>query len=193
MKRKHRIRKEVNPEISDISEIIETDVDVDLHGKSLFRTEYIEHAYRLSLLGLSDEHKSKFFNVTRKTFLYWQEQVPEFKDAVWRGKEIADGQVANAMFNKAVGYNRTEDHITQHNGVVAVTKYTKHYPADTTAGIFWLKNKQRDTWSDMKRISSTLDVNIRQEREMQQFSDSDLEQLELIATNRIPALKECLN
>ena len=36
----------------------------------------------------------------------------------------------------------------QSGGKPVTVKYTEHYPPDTTALVFWLKNRQRGRWRD---------------------------------------------
>lgn len=38
--------------------------------------------------------------------------------------------------------------------LVLVKRVTKHMPGDTTAQIFWLKNRKPDDWRDVKRTDT---------------------------------------
>lgn len=56
-------------------------------------------------------------------------------------------QYENALFKRAKGYDVTETKIKTKNGVVIEkTEITKHIPGDTTAQIFWLKNRKPEYW-----------------------------------------------
>ena len=48
---------------------------------------------------------------------------------------------------------------------------TKHYPPDPTAAIFWLKNRQPDTWRDKVEVDQTVSGNIEVT-----FSDPNLDE-----------------
>lgn len=60
----------------------------------------------------------------------------------------------NALFKRAVGYEYEEVREETKNGVIIkriVT--TKHIPGDTTAQIFWLKNRKPDYWGGGNEFS----------------------------------------
>lgn len=97
-----------------------------------FKTEFIELAYNYTLLGATDEKLAEYFNVTKTTINNWKHSQPEFLDSIRRGKDLADIEVVNSLLGKAKGYDKGD----------------KHYPPDTTAIIFWLKNRQPKLWRD---------------------------------------------
>ena len=47
-----------------------------------------------------------------------------------------------------MGYEHKEDKIFNNNGEALVVGTTKYYAPDTTAAIFWLKNRQPELWRD---------------------------------------------
>ena len=73
-------------------------------------------------------------------------------------KQVADEIVENALFKRANGYSVDEEQITygiNENGeqVVLQKKTVKKYiPPDTTAQIFWLKNRKPDIWKDKRDV-----------------------------------------
>lgn len=113
-----------------------------------YKEEYAGQAKKLSMLGLIDEEMAKFFEVALSTFHLWKKEHPEFSDALNGGKTLVDAEVAAKLFHRACGYEHPEYDIRAINGEVVITPTTKHYPPDTTAAIFWLKNRQRDKWRD---------------------------------------------
>ena len=117
--------------------------------KSLFREEYIQLAENYALLGATDDELADFFGVSKQTLNKWKKDYPEFLDSLKRGKDIADSNVASKLYNRAIGYDFEETHTVCKNGLVVGEKHIKkHQLADTTAAIFWLKNRQRDRWQD---------------------------------------------
>lgn len=52
------------------------------------------------------------------------------------------------MFERATYYSHPDTHISNFQGDITVTPLTKHYPPDTTACIFWLKNRKPKDWRD---------------------------------------------
>src|SRR5690606_38366572 len=104
--------------------------------------------YKLCLLGATDKEVADFFGVAESTLNKWKIDYPEFSESLNRGKVDADARVAESLFKRALGYSHPEDDIRVANGEIAITPTIKHYPPDTAAAIFWLKNRQRGKWRD---------------------------------------------
>ena len=73
--------------------------------------------------------------------------------------DAAFAEVAEKLFRRATGYSHeavkiVADAKTKEQHIVP---YVEHYPPDTTACIFWLKNRRPEAWRDM-RISSMTDL-----------------------------------
>jgi hypothetical protein len=115
---------------------------------SKYKEEHDEQAFKLSLLGATDEQLADFFNVAVSTVNLWKENHPSFSESIKRGKQVADAEVANSLYRRALGYSHPEDKIFNNAGEEMVVQTTKHYPPDTTAAIFWLKNRQKAQWRD---------------------------------------------
>jgi hypothetical protein len=116
--------------------------------KPIFKPEFCEIARKFCLLGATDEKLAEFFEVSVKTLNNWKGKYPEFVQALKDGKEIADAEVADSLFHRARGYSHPEVHVSNYQGDITLTPLTKHYPPDSTAGIFWLKNRQRQSFRD---------------------------------------------
>lgn len=117
-----------------------------------FRPEFSEQAYKLTLLGATDKELGDFFNVSEQTINAWKKRYPEFLESTTRGKQIADANVAERFYRRAMGYTHPEEKIFQHNGRVIRAETTKHYPPDTQAASLWLRNRQPDKWRDKQDI-----------------------------------------
>ncbi|HEY1120195.1 MAG TPA: hypothetical protein VGE67_01285, partial [Haloferula sp.] len=78
----------------------------------------------------------------------WKKTHAEFSDSLKAGKAVADADVADRLYQRAVGYSHPEDKVMQNNGVPLVVPTVKHYPPDVVACIFWLKNRRPDLWRD---------------------------------------------
>ena len=113
-----------------------------------YKSEYVEQATKLCMLGMTDAEMAAFFDVSESTLNLWKDGHPEFSEAIKKGKANADADVASRLFHRAMGYDHPEDDIRAVNGEIVITPTIKHYPPDTTAAIFWLKNRQRDKWRD---------------------------------------------
>lgn len=122
-----------------------------------YKPEYCEQGYKLCLLGAIDTEMADFFGVAESTFHDWKLKHPEFKEALQRGKMVADANVASRLYERATGYSHPETKIATYEGQITDTKeVTKHYPPDSTSAIFWLKNRQPQKWRDKTETSVTL-------------------------------------
>ena len=128
---------------------------------SKYKNEYAEKAYKLCLLGATDKDMADFFDTSEQTINSWKKNYPEFLESLKRGKMEADSVIAQKLFHRAKGYDHPEDKIFNANGEPLVVPTTKHYPPDTVAAIFWLKNRQPAKWRDRQDInhSGSMDIN----------------------------------
>lgn len=122
--------------------------------RSTFNPDFIKIAKRLALLGLTDVEMAQVLEVSERTFNTWKKKHVEFSTALKKAKEIADARVAQSLFERATGYSHPHQEIMLHQktGDPVVVDTVKHYPPDTTAAIFWLKNRQPDKWRDKTNI-----------------------------------------
>lgn len=109
-----------------------------------YKSEYAKQAEKLCILGATDADLADFFEVSVSTINLWKIEHKEFSESLKLGKEPADNRVKNALYHRALGYSHPEDDIKSVNGEIVVTPTVKHYPPDTTACIFWLKNRLPD-------------------------------------------------
>lgn len=108
---------------------------------SKYDEDYAKQASVACRLGATDADLSELFSVSVSTLNLWKIEHPEFSESLKIGKEPADERVKRSLFHRAVGYSHPEDDIRVVNGEIVITPTIKHYPPDTTACIFWLKNR----------------------------------------------------
>lgn len=113
-----------------------------------FEASKCERAEKLCKLGATDKTLADAFGIAESTLNKWKLDYPEFMDALKRGKEVADAEVASKLFERATGYSHPDVHISNFQGVITKTEITKHYPPDATSAIFWLKNRRPELWRD---------------------------------------------
>lgn len=113
-----------------------------------YKPEYVEQAEKLCKLGATDIELADFFRVERTTIWRWSQQHEEFCNALKVGKTAYDDRVERSLFAKATGYTFDAEKIMQYEGEVIRVPYREHVPPDTTAAIFWLKNRRPDLWRD---------------------------------------------
>ena len=99
--------------------------------------------------GLTDEQIAKNIGINRDTLYRWKKAHSDISDALKRGKEVIDRQVENALLKRDLGY--TYDEIT-FEGDDEVKRVRKQVVPDTTAQIFWLKNRKPEEWRDKREI-----------------------------------------
>lgn len=95
--------------------------------------------------GLTDEQISQNIGITAKTLYEWKNKYGEICESLKRGKEVIDRQVENALLKRALGYKY--DEVTVEDGA-ETKRVTKEVVPDTTAQIFWLKNRKPKDWRD---------------------------------------------
>lgn len=84
--------------------------------------------------GLTDEQIAKNMGVSSTTFYRWKSEHREIRESLKRGKDVADYEVENALFREALRGN-------------------------TTAQIFWLKNRRPDKWRDKVAYTDETELN----------------------------------
>lgn len=98
-----------------------------------YKEEFPEQAARLAILGLTNEGLAKYFDVSLSTIGKWIAEIPEFSDALKKGRVDADADVAESLYSKAIS-------------------------GDVTACIFWLKNRRPDLWRDKHDVNTSVDL-----------------------------------
>jgi hypothetical protein len=103
---------------------------------------------KLAALGATEAEMADFFGVSHKTFTRWKISKPEFCRALKTAKDAADARVERRLYERAVGYSVETEKVLCLRGKVIRVKTIEHYPPDTTACIFWVKNRQPGRWRD---------------------------------------------
>ncbi|MBO6015313.1 MAG: helix-turn-helix domain-containing protein [Oscillospiraceae bacterium] len=105
--------------------------------------------------GLTDEQIAQKMGISRSTLKEWKAKYPAISAALKESKELVDRLVENALLKRALGYEY--DEITEElrydkkAGEMRMTetkRQRKQVAPDTTAQIFWLKNRKPDDWRD---------------------------------------------
>lgn len=128
-----------------------------------YREEYNLQVEKLCKLGATDAEIADFFEVEESTINNWKLAHPEFLESIKKGKKIADAEIADSLFQRAKGYSHkavkifpsggeTEDEQGNKIKGPLIVPYIEHYPPDTVAAIFWLKNRQKDKWRDKQEV-----------------------------------------
>ena len=98
--------------------------------------------------GLNDEQIAQKCGVNVRTLYDWKKVHSPISQALKKGKEVVDIEVENALLRRALGYDYEETVVEEADGFVKRRTVRKHMPPDTTAQIYWLKNRKPDVWRD---------------------------------------------
>jgi hypothetical protein len=134
-------------------------------SKDLLNRKNLSDIQKLAKDGYTDVQIAKKIGITKSTFYEWKKKFPDFSDAIKKGKNMADEVAENSLLSSVMGY--TYDEVTREpllNSVtgepmldekggqrMVITKIvTKVAHPNTTALIFWLKNRKPEEWNDRK-------------------------------------------
>lgn len=99
--------------------------------------------------GLTDKQIAYNIGINVCTLYDWKNNYSDISNALKKGKEVVDRQVENALLKRALGYTYIEKRVKKDFGeVVEETLIEKEVVPDTTAQIFWLKNRKPEQWRD---------------------------------------------
>lgn len=119
---------------------------------SKFKPEFVAQARKLCKLGATDIELADFFGVDVRTLYRWKAEQAGFCQSLKVGKDEADQRVERSLFARANGYEHDEVDIRVLGMKIVKTKLRKFYPPDTTAAIFWLKNRKPKEWRDKQEV-----------------------------------------
>ena len=124
--------------------------------------------------GLYEEQIYKNLGISRDVFYKLKKSKKELKEVLKRGKEVVDLEVENSLLKKAMGFYykdvvvSTKREVIYNEGkriketsepiLVEVEKYSQ---PDTTAQIFWLKNRKSKEWRDKQEIEQNTTTEIK--------------------------------
>ena len=81
--------------------------------------------------GLTDEQIAHNMGIACSTYYEWKKKSPEISEALKKNKEIVDFEVENALLKSALEGN-------------------------TTAQIFWLKNRKKSEWREKVEVQANM-------------------------------------
>ncbi len=122
--------------------------------------------------GLTDEQIAKNLGIAYSTFREYKNKYSALSASLKKGKEVVDYEVENALLKRALGYEY--DEVTYENGK-ETKRVTKQVAPDTTAQIFWLKNRKPDKWRDKQVVESNNTIEVK--NPLEGLSTEDLKKL----------------
>ncbi|WP_195264080.1 helix-turn-helix domain-containing protein [Clostridium sp. 1001275B_160808_H3] len=116
--------------------------------------------------GLTIEQIAKNLGISKVTLYKYMNEHTELSEHLKKGKEVVDIEVENALLKRALGYKYNEvtkelfkDKETGEEELKVTKVVTKEVAPDTTAQIFWLKNRKPEDWRDKKDIEHSGNLN----------------------------------
>lgn len=126
--------------------------------------------------GLTDEQIAANMGIAAATLYNWKNAHVEIVESLKKGKEVVDRQVENALLKRALGYEYEEISEKYELGVLTERKVTKkQIVPDTTAQIFWLKNRKPEYWRDKREVGISGKI------ETDPYDELSLEELRALA------------
>ena len=134
----------------------------------------LEKVANWAACGCSNKEIAANIGVREQTLYAWIEKYPEFSESIKKGRARSIEAIENALFKNAIGdvYEETEVTETTLDGRARTKVTRKKMKPDTTAQIFYLKNRAPERWSDRR------DVSIDDMREQQARFNELLEQFD---------------
>ncbi len=127
---------------------------ISRHGReSDFTPDMIPIAEMACSLGATDFELAERLGVSDRTIRRWKVEHEPFALAMKVGKDFADGLVVRALYNRARGYSYESEEIFHFEGTITRAECRVHVAPDTTAAIFWLKNRDPEHWRDRKELT----------------------------------------
>lgn len=128
---------------------------------SSFREDYHpDRAMDYALLGMTNQEIADALGIHLDTLHDWRRKYPAFSYALKAGKEVADGKVARSLYRKAKGatiraIKAGPDGQPLYDDDGKPVYVDVELPGDTTAQIFWLKNRRSNQWRDKQSMEHT--------------------------------------
>jgi hypothetical protein len=119
--------------------------------------------------GLTDEQIAHNMGIAVKTLYNWKNAHMPILQALKKGKEVADFEVENALFQAATGFQYKEEVLSNAGDVETVERYQT---PNTTAIIFWLKNRKPEKWRDKQQVEHSGSLDIR--KQLAEKTDEEL-------------------
>ena len=116
--------------------------------KTDYKEEYNERAYRLCLLGFTEVELAATFNTSKASITTWKKKHPKFLASIRAGREEADAKVAEGLYKRAKGFERTIKSHRVVDGEMVTEEVSKYFPPESQAASLWLRNRHPDKWRD---------------------------------------------
>lgn len=133
--------------------------------KSMYDPVFDDMAYKQSLMGKDMSQIADAFMIGLTTLKRWINANPSFRAAIMRGRAIADGEVANAVYKSATGFVEVIQQVViegMGDGVsrARVIEVEKYHAPDAKNAQFWLTNRQADLWRIKREVEHSGEMSV---------------------------------
>lgn len=137
-----------------------------------YRAAFCKVAQAMVKLGATDREVAEAIGISERTLHEWKHKHPKFLQSLNKAaKKPANKRVEVSLYRRATGYSFDAeeivpyDHVIEHRGpdgkithiertkAVLRVPVVKHVPPDTTAIIYWSKNRDPDRWRDKRDLT----------------------------------------
>ncbi len=128
--------------------------------KSKYNAKLLPTVFKLAKAGHTQEQIARKLGISPACLILWKKTYPAVNDVLKAAKDIPDSKVEQSLYRMATGYYQDveEPVFDRKNGEVAYARYKKYFPPNTTAAIFWLKNRRKAEWADTYNVEQTVTV-----------------------------------
>jgi hypothetical protein len=126
-----------------------------------FKPEYISTITELAASGSTDAEIADHIGVSKVTLWRWKKSHPEICSPLKEAKDIADERVVASLYKRAVGFEHDAVKVSfDKDGKPIYAPYREYVVPDTTAAIFWLKNRRDKEWRDKTQQDVNLGIQV---------------------------------
>lgn len=104
--------------------------------------------------GLTDEQIAHNLGISKVSLYKYMDEHVELFELIKKSKEVVDREVENALLKNALGYETEEvtEEFDANGNLISSKRIKKRVAPNTTAQIFWLKNRKPADWRDKKDV-----------------------------------------
>lgn len=143
---------------------------------SVFTETVANKMIELAGKGRTDKQTAEIIGVSPVTVDRWKKKHQAFRWSLNEAKAAADEMVEASLFMRALGYSHEEEKIFCYEGDIVKTKTVRHYPPDSTAAIFWLKNRQPKEWRENVQKPENDDLRNMSDEELLQKAETAIKE-----------------
>lgn len=159
-KKKRTVKRAVNPKKSVAMKGNKNAIGNEGGRPTVYKKEYCEQVFKLCLLGADDSEIADFFRVTETTVNNWKKKHTEFFESIRDGKEKADLEIVNSLYQRAKGVTvKTQKaikiKISRFEEDVKIVEVEESLPPDQRSIEFWLKNRKGKKWKAQNNVDIT--------------------------------------